>query len=210
MAVLGRRDGPYHRAWAAADASGARLGIRHWRADQGHSPVFDAADVVVTADASKTGPCLAIDTRGRMICSCVDDGAGGNAAGGYEMTSDSDGDTWGAASMSIPNARHMRVRAGKDGGLMRLALVPDGMGHSPATYSVQTQYQAPGDPSPSALVTLTDQAGTPISAADTPPDLDHAAAGSSPWRLCLIEAGQSTPTEFTCTHETAPAWQRIS
>ena len=140
----------------------------------------------------------------------VDSGKGAYAAGGYEASSDNDGADWSQPIMSIPNARYYRVRAGCDGGIMRLGWIDDGKKATPPTGNLWAQYQSSGDDAPSVLVKLTDQSGKVISVSDAAPDLDQVSATGSPWRMSAMEVGNSAPTEFFSWHETDPAWNRVS
>ena len=209
LAVLARTNGMYHRAQGVL-VSGSPAGIAHSRANIGHLAAFDVSAVMVTTSPAASLPSLALDHRTRLFCGFGLDGTAGTTLGGYEAFSDDDGETWGDPTVMIANAKYYRVRAGKNGaGLLRLGWVDDGAGHTPATGVLKTTYQSPGDAAPSSPVTLTDQTGTVISAADSVPDLDHVAAGSSPWRMSVLEAGNTTPSEFLCHDETGAGWTRL-
>lgn len=200
VANLARTDGAYHLVRPVPGG-----GFSHWRADRGNSGVFDAVAVPVTTSAAHSHPSLAFTHRGRLILSLYDDGTAGAAAGTYEAYSDGDGDfgTWGAAALMVSGAKYPKVRGGRGGDILRVYYLG-----SAAPYTVWCTRQGP-DGVQSSPVQLTD--GTvALSAGEGPPDLDHIAAGDSPWRLVLLESGATAPAEFVNYDDGAgPAWKRV-
>jgi hypothetical protein len=222
-ANLCRADGWYHRASNSPDTFGNPAGIYICNSEVPipvqttlfiSGPIvtawgeFQAADQpfcpVVTANIADSNPALAADYRGRLYCQFDRWTSGGTGrlrtADTYETYSDDDGETWRSPHMTIPGGQYPDIAAGHDGSLMRVAYVDDGTGSGTGT--LWAQYQAAGDPSPSAAFQLKKADGvTPIAAQMGAFKINHAWDGAAQWILTVLEVGKTLPTEWVSTDE---------
>jgi len=209
---LAPSSGSFHRA-APRLVAGVQEGLLYWRKDNCNAAAWDASSVVITDAKGDCNPSLAYDHRGRLICQYDRwrDGSLFHFAAGHrntlflyvlvdgarvmETVSDDDGDTWKDALMTIPGGLYPEIEEGHDGSLYRAAYVDDGMGTDTGT--IQAQWQAPGDPAPSAVFTLMKADGvTPIAVQKGSFGLAHMAESAGRWILTVLEVGNTTPTEW--------------
>lgn len=215
VANLATKDGSFHRvaqsfyhlSGTAVVGAGGQIpgqsGLSYWRSDAGapkswNSYAWTANAIII--DASTVDDYPDIDRRpdGRLyVCFDRQTQASPRMADTWECYSDDDGLTWSMPTMTISGGQYPKLRCGHDGSIYRTAWVDDGSGQGIGT--IQGQYQAPGDPSPSTAFPLLKWTGAtlvPIVCVGGKYDIEHLLECSSRWIISVLEVGATTPTEY--------------
>lgn len=191
---LGHENGSFHRVAGLYDMSGNPNGIAYWRRDQGQPYLpgsWDVAAIPISISTEDRNPSIAFDYQGRLFCNWE------RLTGIFQAFSDDDGLTWSTPILNVPNGLYPVIRRGTDGSLYRVAYVDDGTGHNSGT--LQGQWQAVGDPSPSATFTLKKNVAGSMVAFSVQQGsymIAHLYDMASQWILTVLEVGATAPTEY--------------